>query len=115
MKASVFISTHHVIISLCFTINVFAKNTDDCVSIDKIWGEKCGSEKSLQVKVKNQCSENVYVKMCIERENGTWECGSDPKLYPGETNTGFYTCKATGEYKYATCTDGFKECGFPNP
>lgn len=103
------------VISLCFSINIFAKNMDDCVSINKTWGDKCGSEKSVQVKVKNQCSENVYVKMCVERENGTWECGSDPRLEPGETNTGFYTCKATGNYKYATCTGGFKECGFPSP
>jgi len=100
------------IISLHLSTSVFAADTRYCVSVDNLWGNSCGSSDSLQIKVENKCSQRVYVKMCLERKNGVWSCGSDSALDPGETNTGFYTCHATGNYKWSACTGGYNECGF---
>lgn len=104
-----------ILLFLCFAANVFAKDTRHCVSLDSEWGDNCGSSDSLQINVKNRCSQRVYVKMCLERKDGKWSCGSDSTLDPGETNNGFWTCHATGDYKWSSCTGGYKECGFKDP
>ena len=50
--------------------------------------------------------------MCLQTKDGDWKCGSDSRLSPGRTNYGFYTCNATGNYKWSACTGGYDECGF---
>ncbi|MDD8058465.1 MULTISPECIES: hypothetical protein [Shewanella] len=102
------------IISLWLSASVFAADAQHCVLLDDSWGNSCGSPDSLQIKVKNGCSQTIYVKMCIEKKDGKWSCGSDSSLAPGRTNTGFYTCHATSRYKWSACTGGYKECGFKN-
>lgn len=106
-----------VVVALCAfgSVHAMAADTDHCVSLDSIWGNNCGSSNSLQIVPKNNCGQKVYVKICIEKTNGGWSCGSDSSLRSGRKNTGFWACKATGNYKYATCTGGYKECGFKNP
>lgn len=99
---------------LCFSINSFAQNMDSCISIQEVWGKSCGSADSFQVKIKNQCSEAAYAKTCLERTNGKWSCGSTT-LKPGDVGNGAWICEGTGKYKYATCTGGYKECGFESP
>lgn len=64
------------VISLCFSINVFAENMDSCMSIKESWGKNCGSTSSFQVEFENQCSQDVYLKKCLERPDGRWDCGS---------------------------------------
>jgi len=103
------------ILILFISASAFSADAEHCVSLDDRWGEKCGSSDSLQIKAKNRCSERVYVKICLERKNGKWSCGSDSTLDPGETNGGFFTCHSTGNYKWAACTGGYSECGFKNP
>lgn len=102
-------------ISLFMTASAFAADTSDCVVLTREQGNNCASRDSLQIKVTNKCSENVYVKMCLERKDGQWNCGSDSILKPGRTNTGFYACHGTGNYQWSSCTGGFKECGFRSP
>ena len=102
------------VISLCFSINVFAENMDSCMSIKESWGKNYGSTSSFQVEFENQCSQDVYLKKCLERPDGRWDCGSTT-LEAGGKNKGAWVCQGTGNYKYAACTGGFKECGFPTP
>lgn len=92
-----------------------ATDTTYCVALTSNAGKNCGASDSLQIKVKNNCSTPVYVKMCLEKKDGRWSCGSDSKLKPGDTNSGFWACHATGEYKWMSCTGGYAECGFKNP
>ncbi|WP_345984872.1 hypothetical protein WCX49_09585 [Sulfurimonas sp. HSL-1656] len=102
-------------LGLLLSTNVFAQDAKFCVHLDDRWGDNCGSSDSLSIKVTNQCNQRVYVKMCLEKKNGNWSCGSDSTLDPGETNNGFYTCHATGDYQWSACTGGYNECGFKNP
>lgn len=110
-KLTIIIAT----VSLFCAMNVFAMDAESCVSLDKEWGNHCGSSDSFQIKATNNCSQRIYVKMCLEKKNGQWSCSSDSRLSPGETNYGFYTCHATGYYKWSACTGGYKECGFQSP
>ena len=104
-----------LVLTLCIPAALFAQDARRCVSLDAKRGTQCGSADSLQIKVKNRCSQKVYVKMCLEKKNGQWSCGSDSTLAPGKTNNGFWTCHATGDYQWSACTGGYKECGFKNP
>lgn len=92
-----------------------AKNTMNCVDVTTSWGTKCGSGDSMHVVVKNRCHQRVYVKMCVEKKGGGWSCGSDSTLDHNERNTGFWACHATGNYRWNSCTGGYKECGFKKP
>ncbi|MBU2966579.1 hypothetical protein Q4508_03225 [Amphritea sp. 2_MG-2023] len=103
------------IVGFLLSNSVFAADAQNCVSLDPKWGSRCGSPDSLHIKVKNRCSQRVYVKICLEKKDRKWNCGSDGTLDPGETNTGFYTCHATGDYRWSACTKGSSECGFRNP
>lgn len=103
------------IMSFWLSASVLAADAQHCISLDDRWGKQCGSSDSLQIKVKNKCAQRVYVKMCLEKKNGKWSCGSDSTLDPGQTNTGFYTCHATSNYKWSACTGGYEECGFKSP
>lgn len=96
---------------LFLSMNVNAASTTRCVSIETVSGEHCNSDDSLQVKVTNDCSQPVYVKMCIEDKIRGWTCGSDT-MRSGETNTGFFACHATTKYEWDSCTGGYSECGF---
>lgn len=104
-----------LVAGLSLSGNAPAADADHCVVLDDRWGERCGSTDSLQIRVTNQCSQRVYVKMCLQKKDGRWSCGSDSSMDPGDTNRGFYTCHATGNYRWAACTGGYKECGFKSP
>ena len=82
-----------------------------CISLDTIRGNHCNDPTSMTVKVTNRCDRTVYVKVCLEMPNGKHDCGSDSRLRVGETNYGFWTCKATGRYRWDACTGGHEECG----
>ena len=92
--------------------SINAENTEHCISLEKVRGNSCGSPKSMDVRVTNKCPHPVYVKMCIQRTNGTWDCKSDSHLDARKTNTGFFTCHSTGKYEWSSCTGGYSECGF---
>lgn len=100
---------------LLVSTSVFSLNTKHCVNLVSEWGKKCNSTKSLQKIAENNCSEDVYIKMCIEKSDGKWSCSSVSKFKPNAKASGFYTCHATGKYEWASCTGGREECGFPDP
>jgi len=73
-------------------------NWTDCVSVyDVKRGNNCGSRTSLEMKIKNRCTQNIDMKFCIQRENGTWDCGMWTNTAPNES-TSTYTCKSNGIY-----------------
>jgi hypothetical protein len=94
---------------------VFADNATHCVKKQDVWGERCQGSDGLMVVVTNNCASTIYVKMCLARKDGKWECYSDSNLAPGKSNNGFYACRATGEVKWNACTGGYSECGFKSP
>ena len=101
-----------ILCALMFSGNVYAKNTRYCVALEANRGNKCGKPESMQITVRNQCSVPVYVKFCIEGQDGKGDCGSDSHLKPGKSNGGFWDCRSTGRYEWDSCTGGYKECGF---
>lgn len=92
--------------------STWAADARHCVALHTKRGEHCGDPSSISVDVVNRCNQPVYVKVCNQRTNGQWDCGSDSNLAPGKRNTGFWSCKATGRYEWAACTGGYKECNF---
>jgi len=67
---------------LITSANIYAADTTHCLSQNIKLGDNCGSSDSKRVEVTNNCDQNVYVKICLERINGTWDCGSDSSLKP---------------------------------
>ena len=104
-----------ILLSFIFSFNIHASDTKHCVNINTTRGDSCGTPDSMNVWVTNNCSTKVYVKVCLERKDGKWSCGSDSSLKPGKRNGAFYTCHATRNYRWDTCTGGYKECGFKSP
>ncbi|MEQ8898107.1 MAG: hypothetical protein RID23_13550 [Roseovarius sp.] len=97
---------------LCLPTEGRADDMSLCITLDRVWGDKCGRNDSLHIIVTNNCPSATFIKMCIEEKDGGWSCGSDNNLERGGTNRGFWACSATGDYSYAACTGGYSECGF---
>lgn len=91
-----------------------AYNGENCVTRKIARGDHCGSADSINVEITNRCDAPLYVKVCNQRPNRSWDCGVDFNLKPGRTNAGFWTCHSTGHYKWAACTDE-RECTFKDP
>jgi hypothetical protein len=69
---------------------------DDCVQVYNVRrGESCGTNQSLDMKVRNRCLETIDAKFCIERLNGSWDCGMQLDM-PSGAETSTFTCKSTG-------------------
>ena len=104
-----------IFLTVLFSFNAYAESTRHCVSLETPRGQSCGSPDSMNVIAQNNCGTTVYVKVCVEKTNGKWSCGSDSSLRPGARNGGFYTCHATAQYRWDSCTGGYSECGFKDP
>ncbi|MFT0771426.1 hypothetical protein [Psychrobacter sp. BI730] len=101
--------------SLLFSAGVSAKDLKSCIDMDHTWGNSCGgSSESIDITLTNECPQDAYVRLCMEKTSGKWTCRSRSELRPNRDVT-FYTCNATGNTKFAACTGGYKECGFPDP
>jgi hypothetical protein len=66
------------------------------------------------VKYGNKCEHRIYVRFCNERNNGSWDCGSDgirggrTKIWSTGNATGRTNAKAVGSAKPSqdwNCTD----------
>ena len=100
--------------SLLASASVFAADARHCADLEYIWGTRCNSSESLIINTTNNCAETIYIRTCLERKDGRWDCGTHSNMRPGQSS-GHYTCHATGEYQRAACTGGYAECGFPTP
>ncbi|MBS1517486.1 MAG: hypothetical protein JSS91_05310, partial [Bacteroidetes bacterium] len=86
------------------------------IGVTASWGpyDLCSSQNTLRVKVTNNANVQMYIKVCIKRENGTYDCGALWKN-PGSSET-FYGCPATGVYYiWAKPSTVGGECPMPSP
>jgi hypothetical protein len=71
------------------------RSWSECVAIyDQKRGDNCNSSSSFSIRIRNVCAEPIDARFCIERTNGTWDCGMHTNLRPGE-RTSYYTCNST--------------------
>lgn len=72
----------------------------ECAEISEIVrGKDCNkANNSINVKLKNVCTENVDIKLCLQRGNGSWNCITN---LDGKQNgiTQHYSTDGTGEYR----------------
>lgn len=73
-------------------------NTSCLTVVQQERGTWCGSETSLAVRVENRCSEDVMIHLCLQRSNGTWQCGVRARASFGESAFQ-YVCESTGSFQ----------------
>jgi hypothetical protein len=73
-----------------------------CVDVRATRDQVCGSNDGVSIDVRNGCQNPVQTSFCMQRENGTWDCGMDFDLPPGGHTTS-YTCHGTGEVRHVAC------------
>jgi hypothetical protein len=98
---------------LVATVPAGAKSTLDCIEPRGLVGAACDSPASLRVELTNTCAEPVFVNLCIQVDDGEWDCWRTEALAPDATWVR-ETCWATRRYEYTSCTGGVAECGFVN-
>lgn len=75
-----------------------AGNADQCVQVTSFTrGQNCGSSTSASMTLRNNCNVSIDAEFCLERTNGTLECGRYTDMRPGQT-TSYFTCNGTGRY-----------------
>jgi hypothetical protein len=92
----------------------------NCVSVVKaVTGTRCGQPDSIEVTVRNACSQAIKVVGCLEKSNGSWVClpdgNFDAGLAPGAQWVNF-SCDTSGRYKiYAMPITTFLQnrCSYP--
>ena len=102
----------------CLTLASNGAGAEDlgrCVSLDTAFGQHCDSRNSLTVTATNSCQQPAYVKGCAQNRDGTWACGSEAAVSPSKSVQLAQACYSSGRYKFAACSDGASECGFPDP
>ncbi len=81
----------------------YGVQTDQCVAdscvtaTNVVRGDACNSSSSTRLYFENVCDEEVAILYCLERSDGSWDCGID-HLDPGEESAGLFTCQGTGMY-----------------
>lgn len=78
-----------------------ADSPDDCFRVTEVLrGTSCGNPGSVQLKCENTCAGPMDMKACVERVNGTWNCGVTFNVKPGEAACkGSWICEGTGNYR----------------
>ncbi len=72
-----------------------------CIEVlEAIHGElsTCTGTSGLRVRSRNNCDATIMIKTCLERTDGSWDCGLETSVSPGETNS-YWTCRSTGRYQ----------------
>ena len=70
---------------------------NDCFSPTQVTrGEFCGDASSVTVKGVNRCTQRIFLRLCFQRTNHTWDCGAD-LVRPGDSSK-FWSCHDTGRY-----------------
>lgn len=82
-------------------------------------GGHCGSPTSRDIDVVNDCGEQLAIRYCLfSTRSGSWECGIDGTVSPGEGMPGAWTCESDGRFFYSAMpadewTGGSGGCEFP--
>ena len=89
-----------------------SKNSN--VSATTSWINNCGSSDDLSVKVKNNSTQKLAIRIAIKKKTGVWDCGLQYGVASGATFT-YYSCHASGDYLVYTMTqtDNDGGCKFP--
>lgn len=76
----------------------------------------CGNNNDHSVKIKNISNIKVDIRICIKRADGTWDCGSEWDVSPGQTMS-YWTCNGAGSMKYyiRPSSVSWSDCPYPNP
>jgi hypothetical protein len=81
---------------------------NSCLTVATTPNQPCG-QGSLTVRYDNNCNNTFEIFVCLQRTDGTWDCGRQT-LGAGRDDY-YWTCSATGTYKIFTDADSTK----PNP
>lgn len=69
-----------------------------CIEVvSALAGTRCDDPTSLSVTSRNNCSESIMIQTCIERSNGSWDCGLDSSVPPGG-NMSYWSCDTSNRY-----------------
>lgn len=93
-------------IANCLSVDsAFAQDATTCVTIaSKDHKPQCGGQNDMKMVFGNGCFKPIEVKFCLQRMNGTANCGLHT-IRPGkETST--WGCNVTGKYWYAARVEG---------
>lgn len=91
-------------LAIALSVNSQAKAAtppDNCfANIDVIRGGECLDPNSIRIVFKNICSDTMHMKWCLERPDGSWNCGFLFDLKPDQTTgSAVWECSGTGKYK----------------
>ena len=65
--------------------------------VSAVAGNLCGDSASLDVTVRNGCSQSIGIKICIRKSDGSCYCGMNDEVRPGGT-VNFWGCNTANQY-----------------
>ncbi len=84
---------------------VFSQNQDLTYCVKEVKeerGSRCGDPKSTYVQLKNNCRQNAYGHICLQKANGVYDCRAIALRPGGQTD--HYVCQGTGRTSLGVCT-----------
>ena len=86
-----------------------------CVSVSIETGEQCSNPSSRAISATNECSYDITIQCCLQRADGSWDCGMNSRAGPGE-RCYHYVCEGNGVYfASGNGTDYFGTECIPDP
>ena len=73
-------------------------DTDKCLNVDAGWDRKLPKYPRFKVNAKNSCSSMLDIRICIQQDDGKWNCGLKLNVNPGESSQ-YSSSKTTERYK----------------
>ena len=74
-----------------------ATDSTACVEVvERRAGQDCGSPGSFAIAVKNRCEQTIDAKLCLEKPDHTWACGTTSGM-KGGASTSLLACESTRE------------------
>lgn len=81
--------------------------TKDCFEIastEWIICDKEGKKQGLVMELVNTCVETMQLKLCLEKEDGEWDCKWHENIEPSGVVKA-ESCDNTGSYRISACED----------
>lgn len=97
-----------IIILLVSSLPAWAEGENCFEVVGHEWGKDCGEQPGLEVKVKNTCDFTLTLSVCLEKEDGSWDCDIKEYMEPGAEHA-FKSCQNTGKYRLKGC-DKLRDC-----
>jgi hypothetical protein len=93
--------------SSCASMNSYVAATTS-------WINNCGSSDDLSVKVKNNSSQKLAIRIAIKKKTGQWDCGLQYGVAAGSTFT-YWSCHSTGDYRVYSMLQSDNDSGCKLP